>query len=512
MKYPNWKGIVLGLLLGLSGHLDASELKIAYFAQDPPSIVPLSPAFDPDSYTVIAQIFDGLVYLDLNGHFQPGLATSWQPLTDTRWVFRLRRGVKFHNGEDFNAQAVKFTFDYILNPENQAGNNWIFSSLESVETVPQDPYVVIFNTKFPDGLFLNRLNLFSSICPPKYIQEHGIEHFQQYPVGTGPYQFESWLSNQSIRLKKNPNYWQKGLPHIDYLNYVIVKTNDWLAGFEDGTLDFIPNLSGNNTGKLMRQSVNQARIIKRPVLASYFVLLKNQGALASLDVRKALNHAINKDDIIRFADFGNALPMSSIGKSGEFGANPQLTPYEYSPRKARTLLKNSGVTLPIKLKALVADTAVPAAKIIQQNLKVIGVDLTLEIVSRTEWSNRVVIHKIKTGQRPDYDMVINFVDNPMFNLAFHAGLFLESGSPWSLLDSPEFDKRFTYALQVVDLSEHEKRLQALDKYVHDNALLLFTTQKIITAAVRKKFDITEYNTTGHLNYEVLTRAKVVESE
>jgi len=510
MKYPNWKGIVIGFLLGFNGHLFASELKIAYFAQDPPSIVPLSSAFDPDSYSVIAQIFDGLVYLDMDGHFKPGLATSWQPLSNTRWLFKLRRGVKFHNGEKFDAAAVKFTFDYILNPENKAGNNWIFSSLESVETVPQDPYAIIFNTKFPDGLFLNRLNLFSSICPPEYIQEKGIEYFQQNPVGTGPFQFESWQTNQSIRLKKNPGYWQKNLPYLEYLNYVIVKTDDWLAGFKNQTLDFIPNLSGNNTGKLMRQSKNQARIIKRPVLASYFVLLKNSGPLAKLEVRKALNHAVNKSDIVRFADFGNALPMASIGKAGEFGAHDNLSPYDFSPEKARELIKSSGVTLPLELTALVADTALPAAKIIQRNLKAINVNLSLEVVNRSEWTNRVVVHKIKTGKRPDYDMVINFVDNPMHNLAFHAGLFLESTSPWAQLDSPEFDRKFSHALKVVDLSEHEKRLKTLDKYVHDNALMLFTTQKVITAAIRKNFDIKKYNATGHLNYEILSNAKVVE--
>lgn len=510
MKYLNHKGIILGLLLAINGHLFANELKIAYFAQDPPSIVPLSPAFDPDSYAVIAQIFDGLVYLDLDGHFKPGLATSWQPLSDTRWLFKLRRDVTFHNGERFDAKAVKFTFDYIMDPKTKAGNNWIFSSLDSVEIVPKDPYAIIFNTKFPDGLFLNRLNLFSSICPPEYINKHGIKYFQKHPIGTGPYQFESWQNNQNIRLKRNPNYWQKGLPHLDYLDFVIVKTNDWLAGFKEKTLDFIPNLSGNDTRKLMRQSKNQVRIIKRPVLASYFVLLKNTGPLANLEFRKALNFAVNKSDIIRFADFGNALPMSSIGKSGEFGANENLSPYAYSPQKARELITASGVKTPIKLTALVSDIALPAAKIIKRNLSTIGVTLTLETVSRSEWTNRVVIYKAKTGKRPDYDMVINFVDNPMHNLAFHAGLFLESTSPWSQLNSKEFDEKFRYSLQIVDLTEHEKRLKSLDQYVHDNALMIFTTQKIITAAVRNSFDINNYNATGHLNYETLSRAKVVE--
>ena len=510
MTKVRWHLIVLYCLMVVSHSAAATEFKIAYFTQDPPSVGPLSPSFDPDSYAVIAQIFDTLVYMDLDGHFKPGLATEWQRLSDTRWLFKLRQGVKFHNGEAFNADAVKFTFDYILDPKNRTGNSWIFSSLLKVEKVNNAPFQVIFETKYPDGMFLNRLNLFASICPPKYIQKKGFEFFQKNPVGTGPYRFDSWTSNKQITLKKNSDYWQPGLPNLETLAFVILKQSQWLEAFENKRLDFIPNLSGNRTRELMRRAQGDARIIKRPVLASYFVLLKNQGALSELKVRQALNYAVNKQDIIKFADFGNALPMASLGKKGEFGANPDLVPLKFSLQKAKTLLSQTNVSLPIKLKALVADAAEPAAKIIQRNLLDIQVELELEVVSRSEWTNRVVVHQIKTGKRPDYDLVINFVDNPIWNLAFHAGLFLESTSPWSLLNSQEFDKRFSSALQSIDTLAHEKALQSLDRYIHDNALMLFTTQKVITAAIRKNYDITKFGGNGHLGYEILSKAKVIE--
>ena len=88
------------------------------------------------------QIFDSLVYLDLDGNICPGLAIKWQRLSDTRWEFELRKGVYFHSGEEFDSKAVKFTYDYALNPSNHAGNAWILSSIEKVEIDPDNRYRV----------------------------------------------------------------------------------------------------------------------------------------------------------------------------------------------------------------------------------------------------------------------------------------------------------------------------------------------------------------------------------
>jgi len=510
MKNPFTQCVVFYFLISLSALAYADEIKIAYFTQDPPGIDPLSHSFDPDSYSVIAQIFDSLVYMDLDGNFKPALATSWKQVSQTQWHFTLRQGVKFHNGEAFNAEAVKFTFDYILNPKNNTGNRWIFNTLKSVKTIKGSPFEVIFETHFPDGMFLNRFHLFGSICPPGYIKSKGFQHFQNHPVGTGPFQFSQWQKGQQITLVKNERYWQSDIPHLSRIKYVFMPPSQWIEGFKNEQIDFIPNLSGNHTTKLMRSSMGKARIVKRPVLASYWALLKNQGALADISVRKALNLAVNKTDIIKFADFGNAIPMASLGKKGEFGANPDLSPYEYDPQLATELLKKANVKLPLRLKVLVADVAEPTAKIIQSNLRQIGVHLNLEVVSRSEWARKIVVHKMVTGTSADYDMVINFVDNPIYNIAFHAGLFLNSTSPWSLLDSPEFDAKFEHALKVADPNLHQARLIALDKYIHDNALMIFTSQKIITAAVRKKFDIDKFGGNGHLGYEILSQAKVIQ--
>ncbi|MGX5200869.1 ABC transporter substrate-binding protein [Aliikangiella sp. IMCC44632] len=485
-----------------------SNINIAYFTEDPPSIDPLSQSFDPDSYSVIAQIFDPLLYLDLKGQLQPALASRWEQLSETRWLFHLRQNVKFHNGEVFNAKAVKFTFDYVLNPKNRTGNRWIFNTLKNTYLVKGQPYQIIFETTAPDGMFLNRLHLFSSICPPNYIKKHGIEHFQRKPIGTGPFKFKQWHPQKSITLERNSNYWQQNKPYLDQVTFTMTPKSNWLAGFKAGKIDFIPNLSGNKTTSLLSLTQGDARIIKKNILASYMILLNDKGPLKNLNLRRAINFATNKQDIIKFADFGNALPLGSLGKRGEFGADDSIPVYEYSPQTARKLIQQSNLTLPIKLTALVADLAEPTAKIIKRNLASVGIQLDTTVVSRSEWTKQVVVYKIRTGKRPDYDMVISLVDNPIYHLGFHAGLFFHSESPWSQISSAEFDKKLQAVMQIAEQDKHLEALQSLDWYIHQQALLLFTTQKQVTAAVRNTYSINDFSLSGHLNYQILSDAQV----
>jgi len=485
-----------------------STLRVAYFSNDVQSIDPLSPAFDPDSYAVVTQVFDSLVFLDLDGRIRPGLATSWRRTSDTSWEFTLRKGVRFHNGEPFDSRAVKFTYDYVLDPKNLAGNAWILSSIQSVETIPDDPYRVQIHTRFPDGMFLNRLSTFGSICPPGYLKEVGSQGFARAPSGTGPYRFSRWSRGRFIELVKNNDYWDKSLPNIDTLRFEILPESQWLDAFLDGRVDFVPNLAGNQTTRLMQEARGQARILKRLVLSGYWVLIRNQGILADRRVRVALNYCLNKEALVRFADFGNARPLASLGKVGEFGANPDLAPYPYQPETARRLLEEAGVVTPVRLTAIVADIALPVAKIMRHDFSRIGVHLELEVVPRAEWARKVVGYKLLHGHPPDYDLAINLVDNPIYNLAFHAGLFLHSPSPWALLSDAEFDARFERALQIVEPEHHRRRLEELDSYIHEQALMVFTTQRVITAAVRRNVIIPRFSLNGHLGYLVLTTAKM----
>lgn len=482
------------------------ELRIAYFGKDISSLDSIDKTFDPDSYSITTQIFDSLIHADLDGRLTPGLAIGWKQLSELVWEFQLRQGVTFHNGEEFDASSVKFTFDYILNPQNKTGNAWIFANIKSVEFDAKDKYKVRFTTHTPDGMFLVKMIMFGSIVPAKYIQEKGVDYFHEHPVGTGPFKFESRTRNKEIVLTANESYWLEGFPKLKTIRFLILPESEWLSALENDKVDFVPNLASNLTRKLIESKKANVKIIKRLVLSGYWALLQHRGPLENTQVRKALNHAIDKNALVKFGDYGNAKPIASVGKDGEFGQNKELVPYSYNPKLAREMLKKAGFEKGFKMKAIAADISASVAKIIKQNLKEVGVEVELKIVSRFELVDTIISEKIKNGKPADYDLAIVLVDNPLYHLAFHMGLFLSSNSPWSMIESHEFDKKLNAAVQIIDTEKQKIELEKLDKYVYENALLLFTTQKIITAAVKKNFNIDKFDMDGHLDYELLLRA------
>ncbi len=517
-KMRNWLMYICTslLLLSISSNVFAADqnnplnqLRVAYFSQDPPAIVSTAPSFDPDSYSVITQIFDSLVHFDLDGNIQPALALNWQQQSDTRWLFNLRRNVHFHNGEPFNAKAVKFTYDYILDPQNNAGNHWILSAIKQVVLLKDNPYQVIIETHRPDNMLLNRLSMFGAICPPQYIKQKGMAYFSKHPIGTGPFRFEQWQHGKAIELSKNPNYWQPGIPHYNKLSFNMLDQAKWLEAIISNQVDLVPNFPGNRTTELMQRAGNNINLIKRLVLAGYWVLMHNEGILADVNVRKAMNFAVNRQDLVRFGDYGNAIPLASLGKKHEFGANSALQPYRYDPEYAKILLAQANVQPGHKLTMLSAKIAEPIAKIIISNLKDIGFEVSLDVVSRSEWANRVISHKIVTGQRSGYDLVVNLVDNPIYHLGFHAGLFLDSRSPWAQFNDPEFNRRLDLAMTQTQPDKVEQSLMALDKYIYDNAMMLFTTQRIMTVVASKNTSVKQFGLSGHLDYKLLSDAQQV---
>ncbi len=491
------------LLLNLPGLIHAKTLRVAAFSADVPAIDSMAPSFDPDSYTVITQIFDSLIHSDLDGNFVPGLATEWQLETPTSYIFNLRTGVTFHNGEPFDAHAVKFTYETAIDPDFKAGVGWILSTIDNVEII--NPFKVRINLKQEDGMLLFRLMMFGAIVPPETIKNIGWQAFHENPIGTGPYIFTSWKRGQQIVLDKNTAYWRSGIPKNDQLIFSIMPEKFWAEALLSNKIDLVPGLSGRMAGRL--ENTDYCTVYKRLVLQGYWVLLKNTGPLADVRVRQALNYAINKKKLILYGDNGEGVAIGGISKKGEFGYNPKVIPYEFNRTKAKQLLEQAGYPNGFSLNALSADISANVANYIKIALGKIGVTVNLRVVSRPDWATEVVGGKI-TGNPYKGDMAINLVDNPIFNSAFHIGLFLDSKSPWALLEDSEFDRLYKEALLISDLKLHESAIQKLDKYIHDQAYLIFTYQRIKTVGLRNNIIIPGVPLNGHVDYVFLSETVV----
>lgn len=295
-----------------------------------------------DWSTVSTSVFEGLVDRTLDLELQPGLAESWEYLDDKTLQFKLRQGVTFHNGEPFNAEAVKFTFDRLLGPEGQKGPQYSnYTSIDHVEIV--DENTVTFILKAQDPVLLTKLAGYGAvIVPPKYIQEKGDEHFNNNPVGTGPFKMTSYKRDQEIVLEKNPEYWKEEAKLDKVVFKVIPEASTRLAELQTGKIDIMKRVEVSQAKTVKETGFLELKEVGTPTAFS----LRFDPAQKPLDnkhVRQAINYAVDKEAIIDEILGGYGKPISTFQSELSFGNNPDLKPYPFDPEKAKELLKEAGV-------------------------------------------------------------------------------------------------------------------------------------------------------------------------
>jgi peptide/nickel transport system substrate-binding protein len=431
--------------------------------------------------TICQQIFEGLVRFDESGKIEPALAVSWKRIDDLRIRFKLRKGVKFHNGEPFNAESVRFSIARYFDPKIKFPALGFIDSISHVEII--DNYTVDIVTKHPDGLLLNRLAGLISIVPPKYIKEKGDDYFGIHPVGTGAFKFSKWIKNEKIILPANKNYWMKGYPKVKGLTFVFLPPKKRLKPLFENKVHIVTNFPGTQT-KLVRKNT-KTKIIKKLALRSLgFSFNSSSPILNNLKVRKALNYAINKHYLIKYDLFGNGKIISTFSMPGEEGHNPDLKPYEYDTERAKKLLEEAGYPDGFVLNMLVKETVERSAKIISFQLKKIGIKLKFDSVP-----GALQMNALKTK---NYDIFMGDAPEPICHNYFSQSIFLFSKSPYSLWKDSKFDKMLQDMASTIDNKLRDKKAKNLDRYMYENALSIFTYQKMSVIAVVKNLNFIPY--------------------
>jgi peptide/nickel transport system substrate-binding protein len=274
----------------------------------------------------------------------PHLAESLRNVTPTMWELKLRRGVKFHNGEPFTAESVKFSFDRVLNPEQKSPIRGNFTWIKSVEIV--DEHTVRIATEKPYPLIHEILTLGQfGMVPAKYVREKGDAHFAKNPVGTGPFRFVDWKKGERVALEANDQYW-KGAPAIKSLTFrIIPEAATQIAELLAGGVDIIRAVPPDQIPAIERSGV--ARVSATKILRVVFLQMDGDARaaktpLTDVRVRKAINHAVNVDEIMQKVLGGKAERAPSGGSSMAFGTDGSIKPYPFDPALARKLLAEAG--------------------------------------------------------------------------------------------------------------------------------------------------------------------------
>ncbi|MCC7106058.1 MAG: ABC transporter substrate-binding protein [Chloroflexi bacterium] len=304
----------------------------------------MDPAMVSDQTTtgILANVFDSLLARK-TGSMEPVpmLAESYKLVNDTTWEFKLRKGVKFHNGEDFTADAVKFTLDRNIKPEQKAPQRSFIAVIKEVKVV--DPYTVHIITDGPSPTLPNRMTTLTSwILPPKSVQEKGDAYFASNPIGTGPYKFVDWVKDDRVTLEANPNYWA-GPPAIKTMVFKpMPEASARIAAIQTGAVDVVANVPADQAAALKNSQGFSIQAVPSMLVVYLGIDSVTDSPTAKKEVRQAINLAVDRETIVKDILRGFAKLSTSSVSDEVFGFDSSLKPYPYDPAKAKQLLTSAG--------------------------------------------------------------------------------------------------------------------------------------------------------------------------
>jgi peptide/nickel transport system substrate-binding protein len=463
----NWR-IVVTLILTLAMPLAAAAApagKVVLAQGVDPSTLDMMNQSESPASNVGRHIFDTLVERDTNLKIVPALAAELpKNVAPTTWEVKLRKGVKFHNGEDFNADAVKFSLERLAQGQGKLRGATFFAPIDKVEIV--DPHTVRVHTKKPWPTFTTVMTFVQgAMYPPKTYADKDTAFITKNPIGTGPYKFVRWAKDEEIVLEANPGYFRGAAKIKTVVFRPIPDDAVRVAALQNGEIDFAVNIPPHLAAiidKHPKISLSTAPSIRTIQLMYYTHQMDAQhkttgpynGPTADKRVRQAIAYAIDADEIIKTVLDGKGVRVATMLTPMHFGYDPALKPIKQDVAKAKKLLAEAGfpggveITLHGPQGRYVRDKEV--AEAVTGQLNKAGIKTTVKTYEFVNYLNNMVyVHKagpvwlIGWGT-PTMDA--ETIYGPLFKAP---GIFVN----W---DNPDFNRMVDEAQTIMD---EKKRLE-----------------------------------------------------
>ncbi|MBI3326747.1 MAG: ABC transporter substrate-binding protein, partial [Nitrospinae bacterium] len=293
---------------------------------------------------VSGAIHSGLVRVNADGHIVPDMAKSWDSQDDGRtYLFHLHKGITFQDGTPADAEAIKWNFDYIMDPANRANTRVFYKPVASVEAL--DATTLQIKLKEPSADFVMVLGGYRTgflVVSPTAVKKWGPD-YKFHPVGSGPFKFVRWTPGEEAVLEKNEHYFKSGLPYLDKLIFKTMKDATTRVGaVRSGELNFatwiplemVPLVERAPGVKVASSPIYNVWDLRPNVKAKPF---------DDLRVRKAvLGYGIDRQEIVKVAFGGRGQPAVSMLTPGMPGFNTLMEMYPYNPQKAKAFLQEAG--------------------------------------------------------------------------------------------------------------------------------------------------------------------------
>lgn len=443
-------------------------------------VATLDPAigYDWQNWSMIKSIFDGLMdYVPGTTELRPGLAETYTVSDDgLTYTFRLRPGVKFHNGREMTAEDVKYSLDRVTNPVTQSPGAGFFGSIAGYDAMADgsatelsgvrvvDPGTVEITLSRPDATFLHVMALnFASVVPKEAVEEFGAD-FGKNPVGTGAFRLGEWTIGQRLVFEKNADYWRQGVPYLDRLTFEVGQEPIVaLLRLQNGEVD-VPGdgIPPAKFQEVMADPEQAARVVEGGQLhTGYITMNVNIPPLDRKEVRQAINMAINKDRIVQIIN-GRAVPANQPLPPSMPGYTQGYAGYAFDPEGAKAMLAAAGLSdgFETELYVMNTDPNPRIAQAIQQDLAAIGVRASLRSLAQAN-----VIEAGGQGTAPmiwsgGMAWIADFPDPSNFYgpILGCAGA-VEGGWNWSKYCNEALDAKATEADSMADPAMSDQRLQ-----------------------------------------------------
>lgn len=333
---------------------------------------------DTLSYSAQKAMMQGLVGFDKEMNVIPVLAESYEANDEaTEFTFKLREGIKFHDGTDFNAEAVKVNVDRLANPENRLKRHSLFAIVDHTEVV--DEYTVKVVLKEPFGAMINNFaHPAAMMHSPKALEEFGKE-VSRNPVGTGPFVFEEWVSGSHVKMVKNENYWKPDYPKVDSVTFKPVKENgSRIAMLQTKESDFIYPVPTEQV-KAIDGKDGVVVEAEPSIIVRYLAMNTNKEPFNDVRVRQAVNYAINKEAFKKVVCGGYLEKMDSIIAPNTQFYSKQEKSYDFNLEKAKELMKEAGYEngFETEIWSNNSSNVIKATEFLQQQLAQIGIKANL---------------------------------------------------------------------------------------------------------------------------------------